>query len=120
MAIARALAMEADILLMDEPFGAFDPKLRLDLQELVGRLSREHQKTVVFVTHDIDEAILLADRIVVMEPKHIRAVERVGLPHPRRRDDLVQNPAYIQMRKHLMSLFYERVASEIGNEEVVL
>ena len=119
VAIARALAMEADILLMDEPFGAIDPKLRQDLQELVSRLSVEHHKTVVFVTHDIDEAILLADRIVVMEPKHIRAVVPVGFPRPRRRDNIAQTEDYIQLRKHLMSLFYEQVADEIY-EEVVL
>ena len=61
VAVARALALESEILLFDEPFGAIDPKLRLELQELVSRLSVEKKKTVVFVTHDIDEAILLAD-----------------------------------------------------------
>lgn len=119
VAIARALAMEADILLMDEPFGAVDPKLRLELQELVGKLSKEHQKTVVFVTHDIDEAVLLADRIVVMEPKHIRAVETVTLPRPRNRDTLVHSEEYFRLRKRLMSLFYERVAENIGDEVVL-
>ncbi len=119
VAIARALAMAADILLMDEPFGAIDPKLRQDLQELVSRLSVEHHKTVVFVTHDIDEAILLADRIVMMEPKHIRSVVPVKFSHPRRRDAIAQTEEYIQLRKHLMSLFYEQVAEEIY-EEVVL
>ena len=72
VAIARALAMEADILLMDEPFGAIDPKLRQELQEFFSKLSKEKGKTVLFVTHDIDEAILLADRIVVMEPGKVR------------------------------------------------
>ncbi len=119
VAIARALAMEADILLMDEPFGAIDPKLRQDLQELISRLSVEHHKTVVFVTHDIDEAILLADRIVVMEPKRIHAVVPVKFHRPRRRDAIAQTEEYIQLRKHLMSLFYEQVADEIY-EEVVL
>lgn len=116
VAIARALAMEADILLMDEPFGAIDPKLRKELQELVSRLSKEHDKTVVFVTHDIDEAILLADRIVIMEPKRIRAVEPVAMPRPRRKAELVQNPEYLRLSKRLMSLFYERVADEIHDE----
>jgi NitT/TauT family transport system ATP-binding protein len=116
VAIARALAMEADILLMDEPFGAIDPKLRQELQELVGRLSKEHGKTVVFVTHDIDEAILLADRIVVMEPKQIRAVERVTIPRPRKRETLAQQTGYLDLRNRLMSLFYARVASEIYDE----
>jgi NitT/TauT family transport system ATP-binding protein len=116
VAIARALAMEADILLMDEPFGAIDPKLRQELQELVGRLSKEHSRTVVFVTHDIDEAILLADRIVVMEPKRIRAVEQVTIPRPRQRDTLSQQSDYLNLRRQLMSLFYARVADEIYDE----
>ncbi|MBR1691867.1 MAG: ABC transporter ATP-binding protein [Lachnospiraceae bacterium] len=120
VAIARALAMEADILLMDEPFGAIDPKLRLELQELFSRLSKEKGKTVVFVTHDIDEALLLADRIVVMEPGAIRSDIKVEIPHPRRRDKLVGTKQYQSMHKKLISLFYERVAEQIGNEEVVL
>ena len=119
VAIARALATEADILLMDEPFGAIDPKLRLELQELVSKLSKEHSKTVVFVTHDIDEAILLADRIVVMEPKHIRAIETLELPRPRRREDLIRSERYLSLSKRLMSLFYERVADSIGGEVVL-
>ena len=119
VAIARALAMESEILLMDEPFGAIDPKLRASLQELVSSLCREHRKTVVFVTHDIDEAIILADRIVVMEPKRIRSVERVELPFPRRQDGLVYSDEAILLRKQLMSYFYERVAREIDSEVVL-
>ncbi|MGN0342056.1 MAG: ABC transporter ATP-binding protein [Roseburia sp.] len=120
VAIARALAMEADILLMDEPFGAIDPKLRLELQELFSRLSKEKGKTVVFVTHDIDEAILLADRIIVMEPGKVRAEIPVTIPNPRKRDELSGTKEYQNLHKKLISLFYERVALEIGNEEVVL
>lgn len=120
VAIARALAMEADILLMDEPFGAIDPKLRQELQELFSRLSKEQNKTVVFVTHDIDEAILLADRIVVMEPGRIRTEISVTIPNPRRRDELAGTEEFQQLHRKLISLFYERVAQEIGNEEVVL
>ena len=58
VAIARALALESDILLLDEPFSAIDPKLRLELQELISELSKKHKKTVVFITHDIDEFFL--------------------------------------------------------------
>lgn len=120
VAIARALALEADILLMDEPFGAIDPKLRQELQELFSNLSKEKKKTVVFVTHDIDEAILLADRIVVMEPGRIRDEIRVTIPYPRKRMDLAGTQEFQNLHNRLMSLFYERVAAEIGNEEVYL
>jgi NitT/TauT family transport system ATP-binding protein len=120
VAIARALALEADILLMDEPFGAIDPKLRLELQEMFSRLSKEKKKTVVFVTHDIDEAILLADRIIVMEPGKIREDIKVTIPNPRKRDELVGTEKYQKLHHKLISAFYERVAEKIGNEEVVL
>lgn len=108
VAIARALAMEADILLMDEPFGAIDPKL-----------SKEKGKTVLFVTHDIDEAILLADRIVVMEPGKIRAEIPVTIPYPRRKEELAGTDSYRKLHQNLISLFYNRVAEEI-DEGVVL
>ena len=77
--MARALALESDVLLLDEPFAAIDPKLRQELQELVSSLCAKQKKTVVFVTHDIDEAILLGDRIIVMEPGRIRTEVKVGM-----------------------------------------
>lgn len=119
VAIARAMAMEADILLMDEPFGAIDPKLRQELQEFFSKLSKEKGKTVLFVTHDIDEAILLADRIVVMEPGKIRAEIPVTIPYPQRKEELAGTDDYRKLHQKLISLFHNRVAEEIG-EEVVL
>lgn len=119
VAIARALALESEILLLDEPFSAIDPKLRLELQELVSRLSKEHKKTVVFITHDIDEAILLADRIVVMEPKRIKEVLDVNLKYPRVRDELVGRKDYELLHKRLISLFYENVSNDIDLEVIL-
>lgn len=116
VAIARALALEADTLLLDEPFSAIDPRLRLELQELVSKLSKEHKKTVVFVTHDVDEAILLADRIIVMEPSKIRSVLPVKLGFPRVRDDLIGTAEYEKLHRQLISLFYDHVENEIDQE----
>ena len=116
VAVARALALESEILLMDEPFGAIDPRLRLELQELVSRLSTENQKTVVFVTHDIDEAILLADRIVVMEPGRIRTVLNVEFPHPRKREELIRSNTYEQLHVRLTSAFYDHLMEKIDAE----
>ena len=116
VAVARALALESEILLFDEPFGAIDPKLRLELQELVSRLSVEKKKTVVFVTHDIDEAILLADRIVVMEPGKIRTIVDVDIPHPRKRDELVGKKKYEDLHKQLITSFYNHVEENIYEE----
>lgn len=119
VAVARALALEADILLLDEPFGAVDPRLRLELQELVSRLCTEHQKTVVFVTHDMDEAILLADRIVVMEPGRIRKILDVDIKRPRYRKDLIRKPKYESLRNQLAMAFYDRVRENIDSEVVL-
>lgn len=116
VAIARALALEADILLLDEPFSAIDPRLRLELQELVSKLSKEHNKTVVFITHDIDEAILLADKIVVMEPKHIKSVLDIDLSYPRVREKLVGREDYERLHRKLISLFYENIEDNIDSE----
>ncbi len=116
VAVARALALESEVLLLDEPFGAIDPKLRLELQELVSKLCQENHKTVVFVTHDIDEAILLADRIVIMEPGKIRTVLPVDFPHPRKRDDLIGTAEYEKLHRKLIASFYEQVGDHIDAE----
>ncbi|MBR1931317.1 MAG: ABC transporter ATP-binding protein [Lachnospiraceae bacterium] len=116
VAVARALALESEILLMDEPFGAIDPRLRLELQELVSKLSIENQKTVVFVTHDIDEAILLADRIVVMEPGKIRTILKVDFPHPRVRSELIRSDDYEKLHRQLTSAFYDQLMENIDKE----
>lgn len=76
--VARALAGESDILLMDEPFGAVDPIVRLELQREVSRLRDELGKTIIFVTHDIDEAFALADKIVVLRPGG--TIAQIGTP----------------------------------------
>ena len=119
VAVARALALESNILLMDEPFGAIDPKLRLELQELVLKLSKENKKTVIFVTHDIDEALLLADRIFVMEPGRIKEELKVNLKTPRKREELVKTEEYQELYQKLFSLFYDRIREDIYEETML-
>jgi NitT/TauT family transport system ATP-binding protein len=85
IAIARAFVNNPEILLMDEPFGSLDAQTRLILQDELLKIWSEHKKTVVFVTHDIDEAILLGDRVLVMTsvPGRIREVMTVDIERPR-------------------------------------
>lgn len=87
VAIARSLAAKPDILFMDEPFGALDPIIRRKLQDDLLRIVKEEGKTVVFVTHDVDEAVYLSDRVFLMQPSGtgLKHVQPIPLPHPRNR-----------------------------------
>ncbi len=89
VAIARALALDPDILLMDEPFGALDEMTRLEMQDELLRVWNTRRKTVVFVTHSISEALILSDRIIVLNasPGRIRSQHVLDIPRPRRRSD---------------------------------
>jgi len=103
--VARALAADPPVLLMDEPFGAVDPIVRARLQDEFLRIQRELGKTVLMVTHDIDEAVHLADRVLVLEaePGRIRGDIPVSLPHPRDRDHPVTAAAVGEVRRMLQA-----------------
>jgi sulfonate transport system ATP-binding protein len=106
--LARALAVEPRILLMDEPFGALDAQTRVLMQEQLLKLWEEWRHTVVFVTHDIDEAIFLADRVVVLglKPNSVRGVFDVDVPRPRSAEAR-QDPAYQALYRALFGLIRE-------------
>jgi nitrate/nitrite transport system ATP-binding protein len=109
--IARALAMEPKILLMDEPFGALDALTRANLQDSVMQIHARLGNTAVMITHDIDEAVLLSDRIVMMTngpAARIGEVLDVDLPRPRNRLEMVADPTYIRCREAVMKFLYER------------
>jgi NitT/TauT family transport system ATP-binding protein len=104
VAIARALANDPDILLMDEPFGALDSQTRHSMQRLLLRVWENAQKTVAFVTHDIDEAILLGDRVIVMtaRPGKLKADIRIGIPRPRD-PEIVLEPEFIAIKRRIIN-----------------
>jgi NitT/TauT family transport system ATP-binding protein len=105
--IARALACDPEILLMDEPFGAVDAMTREAMQAELEAIIKQTGQTVVFITHSIDEAITLADRVVVVSsrPGRIREVIDVGLPRSRFEDDVKLMPRFAELREHLWTLF---------------
>jgi nitrate/nitrite transport system ATP-binding protein len=109
--IARALAMEPKVLLLDEPFGALDALTRAHLQDSVMQIHQKLGNTVMMITHDVDEAVLLSDRIVMMTngpSAHIGEVLEVPLPRPRKRLDLAGNPTYLKCRQRVLEFLYER------------
>ena len=101
--IARALSKKPEILLMDEPFGAVDAQTREQLQEELLKIWAQTETTVVFVTHSIDEAIYLSDRVVVMQarPGRIKEEVTIDLPRPRWEGDIKADPRFAQLRAHL-------------------
>lgn len=103
VALARTFALPSPILLMDEPFGALDIHLKIQLGELLLKLWEQDRRTVMFVTHDLHEAIALADRVVVMQPNPGRIVANVEVPlsRPRSLQELQTSPEYHELYSHL-------------------
>ena len=109
--IARALAMEPQVLLLDEPFGALDALTRAHLQDSVMEIQKELGNTIIMITHDVDEAVLLSDRIVMMTngpSATVGEILDVNLPRPRNRVAMTETPEYIRCRKAVLSFLYER------------
>lgn len=107
VALMRTLATHREVLLLDEPFGALDSQTRLEMQQWLLQVWSETGKTVLFVTHDIDEAIFLSDRVVVMSPRPGRIVEEhvVALARPRSLE-ILTDPAFIAMKRQLLTLLH--------------
>jgi NitT/TauT family transport system ATP-binding protein len=105
VAIARTLAVKPPIVLMDEPFGALDAQTRADMQQLLIKVWREEGNLVIFVTHDITEALLLADRIVVLSARPARVLEDLEVPFSRPRSPaLVRDEQFLRLAEHLFEL----------------
>jgi NitT/TauT family transport system ATP-binding protein len=108
--IARALALDPEVLLLDEPFGALDAITREQLQREISEILARATKTVVFITHNMDEAIFFSDRILVMGSRPGRILEevRVDMPRPREADAVRASRQYATMREHLWSLLSQK------------
>ena len=105
---------------MDEPFGALDPLTRVQLQELVLTINREQKRTIVFVTHDAEEAILLADRIVMFSPGPPGTiVEVIDVPFrkPRNRKQLLDGREYIEFRDYLLGIMNKGILEKLDQSQ---
>ena len=108
VAIARSLCYRPQILLMDEPFGALDAQTRLLMQELLTRIWESHRLTVLFVTHDVDEAVFISDRVIIMtnRPGRIKDEVAIDLPRPRR-PEVQETPAFLALRHRILASIRE-------------
>lgn len=105
--IARVLINHPRVMLMDEPFGALDAQTRLKMQELLLDVWARIKTSIVFITHDIDEALFLADRILVMSPRPGRIIDEIPLEFPRPRNaELLTSPRFTQLKRHCMALLH--------------
>jgi NitT/TauT family transport system ATP-binding protein len=121
VAIARAFANDPEILLMDEPFSALDAQNKLLLQEELLRIWEEHKKTVVFITHSVDEAVFLGDRIMVMtaQPGKVKTFVQVPLARPRNIIALQKTPEYGELITQIWSSLREEVDRARRHEEEI-
>ncbi len=113
--IARCLAMQPKVLLMDEPFGALDALTRAQLQDSLMAIQAELNSTVVMITHDVDEAVLLSDRIVMMSngpAATIGQILEVGLDRPRDRLELAEDPEFVHLRQQVLEFLYAKHGSK--------
>ncbi|MBI1280569.1 MAG: ATP-binding cassette domain-containing protein [Anaerolineaceae bacterium] len=115
VAIARALANDPEVLLMDEPFGALDAQTRSIMQELLVNLWQQTPKTIIFVTHDIDEALFISDRVYIMtaRPGRIKQVLNVELPRPRT-FEMITTPEFIEQKKLVLDAIKEESLKAIS------
>ena len=112
--IARAFVADPEILLLDEPFGSLDAQTKLVLQQELLRIWQEHRKLVVHVTHDIEEAIVLSDRIIVMSGRPGRIREEIQVPFPRPRDlDVLDTPEAGHIRRRIWDILEEEVRQSL-------
>jgi nitrate ABC transporter ATP-binding subunit len=115
VSIARALALRPEVLLLDEPFGALDPITREELQEELLKIWTDHRVTVLMITHDIDEALLLSDRIVMMTngpAAKVGEILDVSFARPRNRSRVMEDPRYYELRNEALDFLYHRYAHD--------
>ncbi len=118
-AIARGLAYQPDVLLMDEPFAAVDAQTRIELEDLILEVSAKYQMTVVFVTHDIDESVYLADRVIILSgtPTTVTEDLTINLTRPRNQVETKLERTFAELRAHVFTLIQSASAHALGSPQ---
>ena len=112
VALARALVLRPKIILMDEPFGALDAQTREEMQHLLIRLQKEHQCLIVFVTHDVEEALLLGDRVIILSTKPATIADQILISEEKPRSDIWLRSTFAnQTRERILELLHASVQS---------
>jgi bicarbonate transport system ATP-binding protein len=115
VSIARALSIRPELLILDEPFGALDAITKEELQEELLKIWNDHRCTVLMITHDIDEALFLADRLVMMTngpAAKIGEIMKIPFPRPRDRARIMEDPEYYDLRNEALDFLYNRFAHD--------
>jgi bicarbonate transport system ATP-binding protein len=115
VSIARALSIRPEVLILDEPFGALDAITKEELQEELLKIWSDHRCTVLMITHDIDEALFLADKLVMMTngpAATIGEIMEIPFPRPRDRDRIMEDPQYYDLRNYALDFLYNRFAHD--------
>jgi bicarbonate transport system ATP-binding protein len=115
VSIARALAIRPEVLILDEPFGALDAITKEELQEELLKIWNDHRCTVLMITHDIDEALFLANRLVMMTngpAAQIGEILTIPFPRPRQRERIMEDPEFYRLRNYALDFLYNRFAHD--------
>jgi ABC-type nitrate/sulfonate/bicarbonate transport system ATPase subunit len=117
VALMRTLAFHKDVMLLDEPFGALDSQTRLRMQQWLLDVWVHEGRTILFITHDVDEAIFLSDRVLVMSarPGHIRAEFPIDLPRPRG-FELLTSDSFTELKREILGLIYSETIKALEDE----
>ena len=116
VALLRTYLTRRDLLLLDEPFGALDALTRLQMQQFLLDQWERDQRTVVFITHDVEEALLLGDRVLVMAPRptYVRATVEVGFERPRKAEELLADPEFVELKHQMLAMLVGDAADDRG------
>jgi ABC-type nitrate/sulfonate/bicarbonate transport system ATPase subunit len=115
-AFLRTMMMDTEVMLLDEPFGALDAQTRLSMQEWLHEVWRDSRKTIIFITHDVDESLFLAEKVLVLSNRPSKIIQTIDVPLPEKRDyGMMGQPEIIRLRTDLFAILRQESSKTLGN-----